>query len=832
MCSFRPGHAWHVRAPGASFGNLAVRYALEAGGPTSGNSLDRKSWTVAETPGPDPVDGDWRQVVDRLQAERDAAPDQPELWATAVYGGEGLQWFHGHGRGVSNPDRVVGGQDMGSVRASANGGRFWYAPVNDGLQIIGVEAVLVDPVDADVVYALATTYFDKDFAHDGVYRSTDFCRTWTLVHNIPRLQPFNRYAKKTIARWPVETGAAGAASIRVATMMGGYDEPDEASQLWNGAGGGTSWTSKGTLSRATYGRLAQLCQHPTTENMLYLCSETGLHVTTNWNAATPDWSRPWARFGASVAVSRIWIDPDDVNRIIVGCTGADADQGIWFSADGGATWTRALDIDAGNFAMGCRDPASANRRRIYVHNKAATRPKVSTYAAAGGSPFGAWTEPSVVPSAPGVTELDYTSLSYERPRQPMGSFHEFLPHPTDPDECLNYAYHHYFRTVDGGASFRDSNSGYCGANHRDLVFDPDPANWGVLYGATADVTHARLFDVARVSASFRVPESIAVAGDTLRSGRAITVLPRVAPVPAAARGRVIVTAGNASNLGIYHKPEDGKAVGWQGFGEIDPAYGGQGVQRARLDYDRQAPNWVYCGRNRSDDGGTTWGDLAGGYDFAAVSRQDGAKIYGYDRGTGRIGVSGDRGASWAPYYTTNVDLAAGRPEVWLDPTDDTRVYTVEQTGGRRDFCLLKGASAPAKVSMGLFAAMQAGAGRTPAAYGPTELAVDPFDPRRVYAQLRTHGNPWMWRGRWDAGFTAIEWEDVTRNLPRATQNTCLAISPWTGDIFCGTPNGLYVLAPPDGYKAAYGLRNSIYDAMPKPWPNGWRSLQGRPAAQP
>ena len=622
----QPGGALRARGGRADLGQLARPQVLDGGGDARADS----------------VDGDWRQVVDRLQAERDAPPDQPELWGTAVYGGEGLQWFHGHGRGVSNPDRVVGGQDMGSVRASANGGRFWYAPLNDGLQIIGVEAMLVDPVDADVVYALATTYFDKDFAHDGVYRSTDFCRTWTLVHNIPRLQPFNRYAKKTIARWPVETGAAGAASIRVATMMGGYDEPDEASQLWNGAGGGTSWTSKGTLSRATYGRLAQLCQHPTTENTLYLCSETGLHVTTNWNAATPDWSRPWARFGASVAVSRIWIDPDNVNRIIVGCTGADADQGIWFSADGGATWTHALDIDAGNFAMGCRDPASANRR-IYVHNKAATRPKVSTYAAAGGSPFGAWTEPSVVPSAPGVTELDYTSLSYERPRQPMGSFHEFLPHPTDPDECLNYAYHHYFRTIDGGASFRDFELGLLRREPSRPRLRPGSGELGRALRRHRRRDHARLFDVARVSASFRVPESIAVAGDTLRSGRAITVLPRVAPVPAAARGRVIVTAGNASNLGIYHKPEDGKAVGWQGFGEIDPAYGGQGVQRARLDYDRQAPNWVYCGRNRSDDGGTTWGDLAGGYDFAAVSRQDGARIlrlrprHRQDRRLGRPG---------------------------------------------------------------------------------------------------------------------------------------------------------------------------------------------------
>ena len=81
-------------------------------------------------------------------------------------------------------------------------------------------------------------------------------------------------------------------------------------------------------------------------------------------------------------------------------------------------------------------------------------------------------------------------------------------------------------------------------------------------------------------------------------------------------------------------------------------------------------------------------------------------------------------------------------------------------------------------------------------------------------------------------FTAIAWEDITRNLPRATQNTCLAISPYTGDIFCGTPNGLYVLAPPDGHRSAHGIRNSIYDAMPRPWPNGWRSLAERAATQP
>ena len=291
--------------------------------------------------------------------------------------------------------------------------------------------------------------------------------------------------------------------------------------------------------------------------------------------------------------------------------------------------------------------------------------------------------------------------------------------------------------------------------------------------------------MARVSASFRVPESIAVAGDTLRSGRAITVLPRVArsrPPPAGASSSPRATPRTSAST-------------------TSPRTARRSAGRASARSTRRTAGRACSGRDwtttaRRPTGSTAAatvpttaarpGATSPGATTSPRSRGRTAPgFYGYDRGTGRIGVSGDRGASWAPYYTTNVDLAAGRPEVWLDPTDDTRVYTVEQTGGRRDFCLLKGASAPAKVSMGLFAAMQAGAGRTPAAYGPTELAVDPFDPRRVYAQLRTHGNPWMWRGRWDAGFTAIEWEDVTRNLPRTTQNTCLAISPWTGDIFCG-----------------------------------------------
>ena len=54
MRSVRLQDDWHVRAPGETFRNLAVRYAPEPGGPTSGYSHDRKTWTVAqyEAPGP------------------------------------------------------------------------------------------------------------------------------------------------------------------------------------------------------------------------------------------------------------------------------------------------------------------------------------------------------------------------------------------------------------------------------------------------------------------------------------------------------------------------------------------------------------------------------------------------------------------------------------------------------------------------------------------------------------------------------------------------------------------------------------------------------------
>lgn len=142
--------------------------------------------------------------------------------------------------------------------------------------------------------------------------------------------------------------------------------------------------------------------------------------------------------------------------------------------------------------------------------------------------------------------------------------------------------------------------------------------------------------------------------------------------------------------------------------------------------------------------------------------------------------------------------------------------------GVKDLCLLKIGTSVGKTSIGLYD--QIAPAYPKKLFRPLMLVVDPRDPKIVYVGLQIIGASWLFRGQWNADFTKITWTDITRNLPRINVLPAIGVSPWTGDVVVGTVNGAFIVPPPAGYRATYGITGSLHDAMPLPIDNGWKSL--------
>ena len=772
-----------------------------------------------------------RPLIMRLPEEFAAAAPaaQKALWSTAVVGGEGLQWMHGHSRGVSDPGRVICGQDMGALRCSRDGARTWYSPTQEGLRVFGLNSVFIDPVDPDFVLITGCyRWAPLDRSQDGLWLSTDFCETFEQVLNLPGVEDANttRWAKQNFARWPLTSGATGTAKYRYIGMI----DPDETieSIVLYASTGGRSWTSKGTVPVSAVGRVATLVQHPTVENTLYICSENGIFETTAWNAAAPVFSAKWtSTFGTASGVTRLWIDPQNPKVMIASAGGTSnnnaAKQGVFYTTDGGASWTRELSsIPCCNLAVGAR--RSDGSRTVHVHSRgkktgSVSQPRARRWTGSGFS--GSWYAPTTVTlSAAGIpsNESSYRNLSGYSGVSTYGGFCESLPHPTNPEECVLYGYHHYWRTDNAGVAYVDSNSYHAGLNLQGAIkFSPQAADWGEIHASAADVGYVHFFNQARVAESYNISsEQFSALGVSTRSAISLAIIPEASTVPAAKRGRVIMALGTNNQRALFCKAAG--ATSWTDFNGKDTAQGGGLARRGRMEVDWSNPARVYCGNNVSTDHGDSWSAL--GKEFLDISRQDSAVLFGFD--STKIYRSTNRGTSWATLWAINTTFTQQCPEAWLDPHDDKRLYTIELVNGVKDLCLLKIGTSVGKTSIGLYD--QIAPAYPKKLFRPLMLVVDPRDPKIVYVGLQIIGASWLFRGQWNADFTKITWTDITRNLPRINVLPAIGVSPWTGDVVVGTVNGAFIVPPPAGYRATYGITGSLHDAMPLPVDNGWKSL--------
>lgn len=111
----------------------------------------------------------------------------------------------------------------------------------------------------------------------------------------------------------------------------------------------------------------------------------------------------------------------------------------------------------------------------------------------------------------------------------------------------------------------------------------------------------------------------------------------------------------------------------------------------------------------------------------------------------------------------------------------------------------------------------AGGGRNvpPASsFAIADIAPDPRNPRRVYVSVFGSGWSVLWMGEisGSGGNETMVWTDITENLPR-WQDCAVYVSKFTGDVWVGGGQGIWVFPAPANYK------NDHPDAVDSVWPD-------------
>jgi hypothetical protein len=759
----------------------------------------------------------WRPMITRPQEL--SGPDQadlPYLYPRGRYWGEGGQFAHGAARGLSDPDVVIWGQDMGSVRASHDNGHSWILLPNLGNPLIGGNACAVDPADSNVLLALMSSQAPGEFsralnATEGIYRSADGGQSWSLAQAVPEVPYRQRFFQNNFACWPLSGGTAQNRTWRLISMTQVNQQDPEPGTFWVSRNGGQSWIPGPALPAAmARAPFFALVQHPAEAERLIVCSGAG-----PWQTA--DGGITWApAFGGRFTAEcrSVWIDPERPHSVFVAVTDTgDKDEGLWHSDNGGESWQQVLeDFNPSNFAVGPADASGI--RTFYVHSPSQREPTARIRDWDGDRFLGrSWITPEVV--RPLRHERDWAFDAISGQPQAM-----FLPHPADPDSCLCHGRAVWWRSEDRGRSWIYSSTGFGGQSCRDAHFDPD--DWRRIDLASADfgavstpnagdwVTRSNVTGPRQEAGSQwgRMRTRVGAGRVPYRSATAITRLPRNASVSdPAARGRLIMMLGGASRQFIFTRDEGQED--WKDFIDLPAERGGDGLSRWFAAYSRQNPDVVYAGPAVSADGGSSWTGTAGLTPVIAMSHQNGDVVYGGSRRQ-VILRSRNRGLQWdeTPFFSPGWDLAGGsRYAFWLSPHDDRRAFTLTRT---QDLLMLYGDPGTVRTSD---LALRRQYSPVPPGFHIAGVAFSGQDPRLIYVLAGVSGAPAVWAGYFSPDFTRIDWQDITGNAPRVAMSNDLAVHPLTGDVFVMGGQGIWVHPPPGGPGEA-----SVWQNCPEPLP--------------
>jgi hypothetical protein len=329
---------------GQTNGNLAVSGRIDgvAGDPTNADILYVASagggvWKTTDATAANPS---WTPVTEtqptQITTGIAVAPSNPSVVYVATGDGDGTVGYFGRG-----------------ILKSIDGGSSWTLLSDNGtFNGQTVQRIVVDPTNANTVYATVGAYFD-DGAYGtlptaaGVYKSTDGGTTWTnTTSGIAPSQPWSSVIMDPMT----PTTLYAATSNLYSDYPGGT-----ANGVYKTINGGASWSLVGGLPSGTAVGRISLALAAGAPGTVYMCYATttdfalagvyrSIDAGGSWTNVTPGPPQNQV-FGAAGAGQGnydnvISVDPTDAN---VAYIGGSFQTAVIRTVDGGTTWTTVGD---------------------------------------------------------------------------------------------------------------------------------------------------------------------------------------------------------------------------------------------------------------------------------------------------------------------------------------------------------------------------------------------------------------------------------------------------------------------------------------------------------
>ncbi len=248
----------------------------------------------------------------------------------------------------ANSDEVLIGSVSGGIWKSTDGGASWI-PKSDTADVMAIGSMLIDPTNSNVVYAgTGEGWLNQDAVYGGgIYKSTDFGETWTLLPSTSGAAVDNFRNVMKMAADP--SGNIYAATKDWTIKYGGGDYTTDGG-LFMSSNGGISWIKISSTDMTTNYFTPYDVIPISSSVIIYAVGASGsalggIYRTTNGGT---NWSKvvsnlPTVNYGR-IAFGQ---NPENPNTIVAAFESLDTTvagdgglKGIFKSTDAGATWVQ------------------------------------------------------------------------------------------------------------------------------------------------------------------------------------------------------------------------------------------------------------------------------------------------------------------------------------------------------------------------------------------------------------------------------------------------------------------------------------------------------------
>lgn len=260
----------------------------------------------------------------------------------------------------TNTNRIWLGSVSGGIWKSTDAGASW-SPVNDFMGNLSISSLVMDPTNANILYAgTGEGFYNADAVRGaGIFKSTDGGTSWSQLSSTNPANNSDWYYVNRISIHPTDSTIVLAATnngVYRSTNAGStwskvffsrtldisFDPNNGNKALLGGASGniayssnaGASWT---TVTVASGGGRVEVAYAKSTANTAYICSDQNNGDIYR----TSDTGQTWTKMtnanhlnGQGWYDNTIWVDPTDANHLVVG--GLD----LYRSTNGGVNWTK------------------------------------------------------------------------------------------------------------------------------------------------------------------------------------------------------------------------------------------------------------------------------------------------------------------------------------------------------------------------------------------------------------------------------------------------------------------------------------------------------------